>query len=148
MPDLDSKYRPGLVAQLGDGEELRGLCIASQQKSMFKGGAVAIGITDKRLIVQPLDRRGDSDGPAQSICPDQVASAKAGGAGGGWWSVPTGILDHAAVRLEIRKTDGEKLKVMLMRGEGKLFGKLGGGEPQRQGLEALAEWFRAIEPAS
>jgi hypothetical protein len=59
--------------------------------------------------------------------------------------VSTGILDHAAVRLEIRKTDGEKLKLMMMRGEGKLLGKLGSGEAQRQGLEALAEWFRAIE---
>ncbi len=145
MADLDSKYRPALESQLEGGEELRGLCVASQQKSMFKGGAVAIGVTDRRLLVQPLDRRGDPDGQAESIAPSQVASAKAGGAGGGWWSVTTGILDHAAIRLEIKKADGGKLKVMLMRGEGKLFGKLGGGEPQRQGLEALAEWFRGIE---
>jgi len=145
MADLDSKYRPALADQLEAGEELRGLCVASQQKSMFKGGAVAIGITDRRLLVQPLDRRGDPDGNAESIAPDEVASAKAGGAGGGWWSVTTGILDHAAVRLEIKKTDGEKLKVMLMRGEGKLLGKLGGGEAQRQGLDALADWFRSID---
>ena len=145
MADLDSKYRPALADQLEAGEELRGLCVASQQKSMFNGGAVAIGITDRRLLVQPLDRRGDPDGNAESIAPDEVASAKAGGAGGGWWSVTTGILDHAAVRLEIKKTDGEKLKVMLMRGEGKLLGKLGGGEAQRQGVDALAEWFRSID---
>jgi hypothetical protein len=145
MTDLESKYRPALADQLEAGEELRGLCVASQQKSMFKGGAVAIGVTDLRLLIQPVDRRGDPDGSPQSIRHGDVASAKAGGAGGGWWSVTTGILDHAAVRLEIKKTDGEKLKVMLMRGEGKLLGKLGGGEPQRQGLDALAEWFRAIE---
>jgi hypothetical protein len=145
VPDLDSKYRPHIQSLLEGGEELRGICVASQQKSMFKGGAVAIGISDRRLLIQSLDRRGDPDGPAESIAPEQVASAKAGGAGGGWWSVTTGILDHAAVRLEIKRTDGEKLKVMLMRGEGKLLGKLGGGEPQRLGLEALAEWFRAIE---
>jgi hypothetical protein len=30
-------------------------------------------------------------------------------------------------------------------GEGKLLGKLGGGEEQRQDLEALAGWFRAID---
>jgi hypothetical protein len=30
----------------------------------------------------------------------------------------------------------------MMRGEG-MFGKLGGGETQRQGIEALAEWLRA-----
>jgi hypothetical protein len=145
VADLDSKYRPHLESQLESGEELRGLCVASQQKSLFKGGAVAIGITDRRLIVQPLDRRGEPDGPPEAIAAEQVASAKAGGAGGGWWTVSTGILDHAAVRLEIRTTDGEKLKLMMMRGEGKLLGGLGGGEPQRLGLEALAEWFRAIE---
>jgi hypothetical protein len=145
MADLDSKYRAVLADQLDDGEDLQGVCVASQQKSMFNGGAVAIGVTDRRLLVQPLDRRGDPDGPADSIEAGQVSSAKAGGAGGGWWSVTTGILDHAAVRLEIKTTGGDKLKVMLMRGEGKLLGKLGGGEPQRQGLEALAEWFGAIE---
>ena len=144
MADLDSKYRPALADQLKAGEELRGLCVASQQKSMFKGGAVAIGVADRRLLIQPLDRRGDPDGAARSIAAGQVTSAKAGGAGGGWWSVTTGILDHAAVRLEIKTSGGEKLKVMLMRGDGKLLGKLG-GDAQRQGLEALAEWFKAIE---
>jgi hypothetical protein len=145
LANLGSKYRPGLEAQLESGEELRGLCVASQQKSMFKGGAVAIGVTDRRLLIQPLGRRGDPDGPLEAIAPEQVASAKAGGAGGGWWTVTTGILDHAAVRLEIKTTDGEKLKLMLMRGEGKLLGGLGGGESQRLGLEALADWFRATE---
>ena len=57
----------------------------------------------------------------------------------------TGILDHAAIRLEIKTTGGDKLKLMMMRGEGKLFGGLGGGEPQRLGIEALAGWFRSIE---
>ena len=145
MADLDSKYRPVLTDQLEGGEELRGLCIASQQKSMFKGGSALIGTTDRRLLFQPLDRRGDPDGPIQSILPEQVASAKAGPAGGGWINVDTAILDHAAVRLQIQTTDGEKLKLMLMRGEGKLLGGLGGGETQRRGLDALAEWFRAID---
>jgi hypothetical protein len=95
--------------------------------------------------VQPLDRRGNVEGTAQSILPEQVASAKAGGAGGGWYTVTTGILDHAAVQLEIKTTEGEKLKLTLMRGKGRMLGGIGGGEPQRQGLEALAEWFRAID---
>jgi hypothetical protein len=145
MADLDSKYRPHLDAQLESGEELRGLCVASQQKGMFKGGAVALGVTDRRLLVQSLDRRGEPDGPPQSIAPEQIASAKAGPAGGEWFNVDMAILDHAAVRLEIRTTDGEKLKLMLMRGEGKLLGGLGGGEAQRQGLEAIAGWFSGIE---
>jgi hypothetical protein len=145
LADLDSKYRPHLASQLEGGEELRGLCIASQQKGMFKGGAVVLAITDRRLLVQPLSRRGDPDGELLSVSPDQIESAKAGPAGGGWINVDTAILDHAAVRLQIRTTGGEKLKLMLMRGQGKILGGLGGGESQRQGLEALAGWFRAID---
>jgi hypothetical protein len=143
VADIDSKFREHLEAQAG--EDLRGLCVASQQKGMFKGGAVAIGVTDHRLLIQPLDRRGNPDGPVQSITADQVASAKAGPAGGGWFTVDAVVLDHAAVRLEIKTTDGEKLKLMLMHGEGKLLGKLGGGETQRQGVQALGGWFQAID---
>ena len=146
MADIDSKYRPALEAQLDDGEELQGLCVASQQKSMFKGGAAVIATTDRRLLIQALDRRGNPVGPPQSIAPEQIASAKAGPAGGGWINVDTAILDHAAVRLQIQTTEGEKLKLMLMRGEGKVLGGLGGGETQRLGLEALAGWFSQLPP--
>jgi hypothetical protein len=127
------------------GEELRGICVASQQKGMFKGGAVALGVTDRRLLVQSLNRRGEPDGEPLSLERSQIESAKAGPAGGGWITVDAAILDHAAVRLQIRTTDGEKLKLMLMRGEGKVLGGLGGGEAQRRGLEALAGWFRSVE---
>ena len=146
MADLESKYRPILEGALEDGEDLRGLCVASQQKSMFKGGVALIGTTDRRLLVQPLDRGGNPVGSPQPIAPEEISSAKAGPAGGGWINVDTAILDHAAVRLRIQTTDGKKLKLMLMRGEGKLLGGLGGGEAQRQGLEALAEWFSRVSP--
>ena len=145
MADLDSTYRADLESQLGSGEELNGICVASQQRGPFKGGAVAIGVTDSRLVIQPLDRRGNPDGPQRSITADQVTSARAGPAGGEWFNVDAVVLDYAAVRLEVRTTDGGKLKLMLMRGEGKLLAKLGGGEAQRQGLEALGTWFRAID---
>jgi hypothetical protein len=146
VADFDSKFRPYLESQLDGGEELRGICLASQQKGMFKGGAVALGVTDRRLLVQSLTRRGDPDGSPLALTREQIASAKAGPAGGGWINVDTAILDHAAVRLEIRATGGEKLKLMLMRGEGKVLGGLGGGEAQRQGLEALADWFSRRPP--
>jgi hypothetical protein len=145
MADLDSKYRPQLESQLESGEELRGICVASQQKGLFKGGAVALGVTDRRLLVQSLNRRGDPGGQPLSIVPEQITSARAGPAGGEWFNVDAAILDHAAVRLEIRTTGGEKLELMMMRGEGKVLGGLGGGEAQRRGIEALGEWFRGIE---
>ena len=137
---LDSKYGPHLEAQLEGSEELRGVCVASQQKGMFKGGAVALGVTDRRLPVQSLNRRGDPDGAVLSISPEQVASAKAGPAGGGWINVDMAILDHAAVRVEVRTTDGEKLKLMLMRGEGKVLGRSGwwrGPTPGHRGTGQL-----------
>ena len=146
MADLDSKYRPGLEDRLEGGEELRGVCVASQQKSLFKGGSTVIGVTDRRLLVQPLDRRGDPMGEPQSLTPERIASAKAGGAGGDWLSPGNIVLDATASRLEIRTTDGEKLKLMLMGGEGKMLGKLAGGEAQQRGVQALAEWFSQLPP--
>jgi hypothetical protein len=144
VSDLDRKYRPQLEAALDAGERLEGICVASRQKGLFVGGAVAIGVTDRRLLIQDLSRRGEPDGELVSIPPERVASARAGGAGGGWFNVTAGLMDHAAVELEIRTTDGEKLKLMMMRGKGGLLGKLGGGEPQRRGVEALAAWFQEI----
>jgi hypothetical protein len=143
--EFESKHRPGLEAALAPGERLLGVCAAGQQKGLFKGGVVALGVTDRRLLVQPLSRRGEPDGEPDSIPPERVASAKAGGAGDDRFNVYAGLMDHAAVALEIRTTDGEKLKLTMMRGEGRLLGKLGGGEGQRRGIEALAGWFRGID---
>jgi hypothetical protein len=145
IADFDAKHRLLLDAALEPGEELRGVCAANHRQSAFRGRGVAIGVTDRRLLVQPLDCRGDPAGEPDSILPEQVASAKAGGAGGGWSTLEAGIADHAAVQLRVRTTDGRKLKLMLMRGEGRVLGKLGGGEGQRRGVEALARWFEALE---
>lgn len=102
---------------------------------------MALAVTDRRLIVQPLDRRGEVDGEALSLPEEKIASAEAGGAGGGWATPTAGIADHAAVQLKLRTSDGQKLKLMMMRGEGALLGGLGGGEPQRRGIEELGRWF-------
>jgi hypothetical protein len=107
---------------------------------------VAIGVSDQRLLILSLDRRGNPVGEPLSIAPDQIDGVKTGGAGGGWLSPGNVILDATATRLEMRTIDGEKVKLMLMRGEGKVLGGLGGGDPQRRGLEALAEWFRRVPP--
>jgi hypothetical protein len=145
VADLDSKYRPQFEALLEPGEGLDGLLIASQQKGMFKGGAAAIGVTDRRLLFCELDRRGHPQGAPRTILPADLLDADAGGAGGGWPTVSSAIMDRQAVRLTLKLRDGEKLKLMLMRGEGSALGRLGGGEVQRQGVEALAGWFRRLD---
>jgi transcriptional antiterminator Rof (Rho-off) len=144
MGDFDAKYRLQLEAALESGEELRGICAANHRQSAFKGRLVAIGVTDRRLLVLPIDRRGGPADSPQPIVPEQIASAKAGGAGGGWATVEAAIADHSAVKLDLRMKDGEKLKLMMMHGKG-VFGGLGGGESQREGIAALAEWFGRLD---
>lgn len=137
--DLDARLRPVAEALLTQGEELRGVCVATQV-GMFKGRQVLLGITDRRLLVQGMNRKFEPVSDAISMPPERIADASAEGAGGGWISVGLAIMNGAAVTLKVRTTDGEKLKLTMMRGTG-LFGNVGGGETQRQGVEAVAAWF-------
>jgi len=139
MADFAALMRPHLEGALESGESLEGICAATQQ-STFKGRSIALGITDRRLMLAPLDRRGRPDGEIVSITPEDVADAEAGGAGGGWANVVTAILDSAAVTLQLKTTGGEKYKLNMMLGSG-IFGKFGGGESQSEGIEALSAWF-------
>jgi hypothetical protein len=136
---LDSKLRRVAEALLTQGEELRGVCVATQV-GMFKGRQVMLGVTDCRLLVQGMNRKFEPAGDAISLPPERIADASVQGAGGGWVNIGLMILDSAAVTLKVRTTDGEKLKLTMMRGTG-VFGKLGGGDTQRHGLEAVAAWF-------
>ena len=146
MGDFDAKLRPHMEGLLEPGESLEGICAASQQRGMFKGGAVALGVTEGRLLVQPLNRRGDPEGDAQAIARGDIAKAKAEGAGGGWVDIGSQIMDSVAVRLDLRLADGEKLRLMLMHAEGSPgMTWLAGGEGQRQGVQALGEWFRRAD---
>jgi hypothetical protein len=139
MGELGDKLRGVLEPALEPGETLRGACVATQT-GLFKGRMVAIGVTDSRLILQGANRRWDADGPPISLPPERIADAEAEGAGGGWVDIGSSIMDRAAVTLKLRTTDGEKLKLTMMRGTGPLGG-LGGGEDQRSGIEALGAWF-------
>ncbi len=138
--DFAEIVRPHLEAQLESAETLKGILVATQQKT-FSGKTYVVGVTERRLFLQPVDRRMQPDGPARIVTPETLDEAAAGGAGGGWWSAGSAILDATAIKVELKTTDGEKLKLMMMRGTG-LLGGLGGGEAQREGVEALAEWFR------
>ena len=143
MGDLGEKLHRAVEPALEAGEELRGVCVATQQ-SMFKGRQVAIATTDRRLLIQPMTRKFAADGEPISIPPERLADTSVDGAGGGWPQLSAAIMDNAAVTLKLRTTDGEKLKLMMMRGSGPLGG-LGGGEDQRQGVEAMAAWFAERE---
>jgi hypothetical protein len=141
MADLGLKLRPVIERLLEPDEEIRGVCIATQA-SMFKGRQVALGVTDRRLIIQGMNRKFEPAGEVISLPPERIAAAAADGAGGGWMTVSAAVMDGAAVTLKLKTTDGEKLKLMLMHGSGPLGG-LGGGESQREGVEALAQLLGA-----
>lgn len=139
--NLADKLRAALGPSLADGEQLQGVCVATQV-GLFRGRQVAIGVTPERLLVQGMNRRFEPDGPVLALPPERIESAGADGAGGGWPELGAAIMDRAAVTLKLRTSDGEKLKLTMMRATGPLGG-LGGGEEQRQGVEALAQWFAA-----
>jgi len=150
MADLASELQPfaeRLVAEHAPGEELLGACVASQQRT-FSGWMVAIAVTPEHLILQRLakGRSFAADGPPSVLGAADIATAKASGGGGWGTEVTAPIMDRAAVKLQLRTSGGEKLKLMLMRGEGTLFGKLGGGEIQRGGVQALGDWLARNAP--
>jgi hypothetical protein len=144
MADLADVHEPHLRERLEPGEELRGILVASRQK-VFSGGAITIGVTDRRLLIQPLDMRGEPKGDVLALAPDDIASASAEGAGDSLLNIYDTFMSKAAVTLKLRTTGGEKLKLMLMRGGSGVLGRLGGGEAQEAGVKALGDWFAQAE---
>jgi hypothetical protein len=139
--DFGVLTRPLIEPLLEPGETLRGVAAAVHQKT-FSGQLYALGVTERRLILQPVDRHMAAKGDARPIAPEALESAKLDGAGGGWWSVPDSILDASALTLELRIRGGDKLKLMMMKGGTGMFAGLSGGESQQQGVLALADWMR------
>ena len=137
--EFAATVRPHLEALLEPGEALLGLVAATAQKT-FSGGLFSLGVTDRRLLLMPLDRRLQPKGDVRSIAPADLVAADVKGAGGGWWTAPSAILSASATELTLRTADGEKTKLMMMKGTG-MLGGLGGGESQRDGVVALAEWM-------
>jgi hypothetical protein len=139
VTELADKLRTALAPSLEAGEELQGVCV-STQVGLFKGRMVALGVTPGRVIVQGLTRKFEPDGPAILLTPQRIAQVSADGLSGGWPQIGAALVDKAALTLKLKTTDGEKLKLNMMRGTGPLGG-LGGGETQRQGVDALGAWF-------
>jgi hypothetical protein len=140
MPDFDELARPHVEALLEPGEALLGVLAANQQ-STFSGKLVAIGVTDRRLLVQALDRHLQPRGESRSITHADIASVDSRVAGSEWWNTELPVT-NAALTMRLRTTSGDKLTLHMMRGGDGLLGRLGGGETQERGIQALAEWMR------
>jgi hypothetical protein len=134
--------RPQLEAQLEDRETLRGIAAATQQKT-FSGSTYAVGVTDRRLLLQALDRKLQAKGAFVSVTLAEAADAELDGAGGGWWTATAAVLDATALTLKLKAAGGERYKLMMMQGGPSLFG----GQEQADGVLALAEWLAAARTA-
>ncbi len=132
---------PILDGLLAPGEQLRGWCLGTEQRA-FSGHTTILGITDQRLVLQAVDRKFRPKDDALSIRPGELAKADAEGAGSDWWTTTAVIMDSAALKVKFETAAGEKRTLTMMRGTG-MFGQLGGGETQQQGIEALAAWLGA-----
>jgi hypothetical protein len=143
--DIYTIVRPHIDKLLEPGENVEGLCIATQQ-SAFRGSIVALAVTDRRLLVQPLDRKSSPKGELVSIRPEELAKASAMGLGDEWYNTEVSMLSSEALTLRLQTTDGEKLKLNMMQGGDGLLGRLGGGEAQESGVAALAAWFQKNPP--
>jgi hypothetical protein len=129
--------RPGLIALLEPGEALLGIAAATHRRT-FTGELYALGVTDRRLLLQPVDRKAKPKGALRVVTPETLVSADVDGAGHGWWTAPAAILDAAAIALTLQTTDGEKLKLTMMKGGG----GLAGGPGQAEGVQALIGWMQ------
>jgi hypothetical protein len=138
--DFANVLQPLLEAQLEQGEALQGIAAATHQKT-FSGSLYAIGVTDRRLLLQPLDRKLQPKDALVPVAREAAADAELDGAGGDWWTAPSAVLDATAITLKVT-AGGERLKLMMMRGGSSLFG----GESQAKGVVALAEWLAASRP--
>ena len=143
--DFHSQVRPRVEQLLAPGESLQGVCAATQQ-SAFRGGMVALAVTDQRLLVQPLDRHAEPKGDAVSIPPDELATLDAVGLGGEWYNAEPSMLENTALTVRLKTTRGQKLKLQMMRGGDGLLGRLGGGDAQQAGITSLATWVRQNHP--
>jgi hypothetical protein len=116
--------------------------LAPAEQSAFSGHTVIPGATDRRLVLQAVDRKFRPKDDASSIRPDELARAHADGAGSAWWTTTAAIMDSAALKVRLETTTGSTRTLTMMRSTA-MFGKFGGGEAQQHGIEALAEWLRA-----
>jgi hypothetical protein len=135
MGALYDRYVGVLGAALPAGEELRGLCMATESKT-FSGRSIVLGVTDTRVLLLALNRRGE---PAEAPRSLDIAEASAGGLSRGSLDPAAWLIDAAGVKLTLCTTDGERLKLQLLNGGAGSLGRLGGGEDQATGMQALAD---------
>ena len=139
---LAAKLEPLAAGLVKPGETVVGTAIATRT-GMFSGAQCALVVTDRRLIIQTLDRKFGAKGEPLSLTARDVESFRVSGLGDDWMTAIS-IAANAGMELRLKTTSGEKLKLMMMDGGSGMMGTLGGGEVQAAGVEALVAWLRTV----
>ncbi len=116
-----ARVRAAIEPSLVPGEAVVGAMHAVQQ-STFSGSMWAIGVTDQRLVLVPLDRKMAPKGPATSVRPSEITKSSVDGWGGGIGHFAADLLsDRGDLRFD---TDAKKWKFSAIGGLGaeKLLG--------------------------
>jgi hypothetical protein len=136
--DYEAKLAAVVDSLIEPGEEKLGTTMATKQ-STFKGTMVALVMTDRRLILQEMNRKFEPNGVPLSITSENLESAKLSKGTGSWSDSPSSmIMDKASITIKIRTTDGQKMNLVMMHGQG-LLGGLGGGAVQRDSVNLVLE---------
>src|SRR5688500_5796626 len=137
MADIGEKIGPVIDALLEPGEALEGMCVGSRS-TLMSSKFVVIAATDRRLVVQETDRKQRPKGEPVSVSPDQLAGSSTGGFGAG--DLQSSIMNSTSIKLTVKTTSGEKIKLMMAKGGGPLGGLMG-GQTQQDGVKALLAWL-------
>lgn len=136
---MGEKLSPIIDPLIEAGETLEGMCFGSRAGFM-SGKFVSIAATDRRLIVQETTRKQEPKGEPLSLTPEQIASAKIGGAGGWGGDIQSSIMNKTSLAITVKTTEGEKVKLMVGKGGGPLGGLMGGAT-QENGVKAVCAWL-------
>lgn len=140
---LSEKLLPLAEASVHRGEELRGV-VASTSAKLYGGKTYVIVVTDKRLVIRPTSPTWEPMGPPISLHPEEIAEYEIRGMAERLLRGPLAGLSRGGFVLRMKTLDERPFELMGWTGEGP-FSRLGGGQPQSEGVAALRQWLESIE---
>jgi hypothetical protein len=131
--EADVRLAASVAPVVPPGDTLQGVALANRQ-STFSAKLYAIAVTDRHLILQPLDRKLAPSGAAVVVRPDELEV-------GNVFQEGAGLGGLGQKGQEIRFTArGEKYKLMALGGN--MIENALASDGQLTGLGAVAEFLR------
>lgn len=131
--ETDARMVAAVTPSVPAGETLQGVALANRQ-STFSAKLYAMAVTDRHLILQPLDRKLAPTAPAVIVRPEELDV-------GNVFQEGAGIGGLGQKGQEIRFTaNGEKYKLMALGGN--MIENALASDGQLAGLGAVADFLR------